>query len=119
MEHMGKIIAARIEEFGIKKVHIYRKLGLTKAKFDLLLDTHNIQDREVEMVCNIIRNDYDFRVDFPWIKPSVFSAEGKLLQFNNPAAVYENEYIKEITELRKELKVLTELLKSQNRIPTN
>jgi|GEM_PF-2859321 len=106
MEHMGNVLDRRIKESGKTKKFIYEKLGMTKAKFDLLLDTHNIADRDVERVSNIIRNDYDFRVDFPWIQRTVFQSEGNVQQAAEPPVSMSNSefqqiVLNELKEIRK------------------
>lgn len=92
MQHRGNIIKQRIEEFGIKQVFVYRKLGIDKKTFHRLLETRNPPDKIIEQIGIIIR--HDFTCDFPELKITPFKAQEKTTLLNEP----DKEEIKKLIE---------------------
>ncbi len=103
MEHRGKIIRERIEEFGVSKAFIYKKLKIDKKTFDRLLATHNPPEEMIERIGNIIR--HDFSIDFPDSKKTVFESENPLNVVAETRIVFSDQFMKQVLSDLEEIKI--------------
>lgn len=102
MEHRGKKIRERIEEFGVSKAFIYKKLKIDKKTFDRLLETHNPPDEMIERIGNIIR--HDFTIDFPGMNKTVFEHDKTVGAVAEPMIQLPQSVIKKLLSDVEEIK---------------
>lgn len=104
MEHRGKVIRKRINEFGIRQSFVYTKLEMDKKTFQRLLQTHNPSAEVIMRIGVIIR--HDFSLDFKDLKTATYNNDELVSTLADPAAIYHQLFMKQVLTGLDEIKEL-------------
>jgi len=110
MEHRGKIIRNRVNEFGVKHNFVYKKLGITKPTWTTLLKTHNPDKDVIRRIGRIIR--FNFHTDFLDVEPIVIDFGSPVSIAAEPQAAYSpSQFAAIMQELAEVKQAVKDLLK--------